>query len=81
MAYRAGRYMKFTLQGEKNKKTPLDEFFPVQVIQESAMCRPLPFNGSGDIQAALHADGLAVHPADKPGLQNGETVMYIPFQW
>jgi molybdopterin molybdotransferase len=65
------------LQGERMKKSTLDEFFPVQTIRESNTIAPLTFNGSGDIQAALHADGLGIHPAAFYRLNNGDHVEFI----
>lgn len=69
--------LQLPLQGVRTKKTNLDEFFPVQLVKESAVIRLVSFNGSGDIQAALFADGIAIHPQDKPVIENGSKLEYI----
>jgi molybdopterin molybdotransferase len=71
--------MQLTLQGERCKKSNLDEFFPVRVMAGSGRVQPLPINGSGDVQAALFADGLAVHPREVACLNNNDIVDYLPF--
>ena len=60
------------------KKSNLDEFFPVTVTSGPSAAIPLKFNTSGDITAALHADALALHPADKPELIKGDVVFCMP---
>jgi molybdopterin molybdotransferase len=55
----------FMLDGERTKKSELDEFFPVRFKESRKQLQPVPFNGSGDIQAALFADGIALHPFDR----------------
>jgi molybdopterin molybdotransferase len=69
--------MRLPMQGTRKKKTNLDEFFPVQVVKESAMLKLLTFNGSGDIQAALFAEGIGIHPAATPVIENGHAVDYL----
>ncbi len=59
------------------KKSNLDEFFPVTITSCPSVAVPLNFNTSGDITAALHADALALHPADKPELIKGDIVSCI----
>jgi molybdopterin molybdotransferase len=66
------------LQGERNKKTNLDEFFPVKIVPGAAAVQIVPFNGSGDIRAALFADGIARHPREKSVIKEGEAVEYFP---
>ena len=56
---------RFFLQGERNKKSKLDEFFPVRCLNDSNAVQSLAFNGSGDIRAALFAEGLALHAGEK----------------
>ena len=65
------------LQQGRMKKTQLDEFFPVKLVPGAAAVSIVPFNGSGDIRAALFADGLARHPLEKSTINPGETVDYI----
>lgn len=69
--------LPMSLQGERTKKNPLDEFFPVKIISGTASVEAVPFNGSGDIRAALFADGIARHPRDKSVIHQGEAVEYI----
>jgi molybdopterin molybdotransferase len=71
-------WMQLTLQGERCKKSSLDEFFPVGIVAGSGKVKPLPVNGSGDVQAALFADGLAIHPHTTACLNNNDIVDYLP---
>ncbi len=66
-----------TLKHERAKKNLLDEFFPVKIIDGSTSVEAVPFSGSGDIRAALFADGIARHPREKAMINAGETVEYI----
>src|SRR5690606_31845687 len=66
------------LKGERSKKTNLDEFFPVKIIPGTAEVEIVPFNGSGDIRAALFADGIAKHPREKATISAGDTVGFLP---
>lgn len=52
-----------TFVGERKKKSSLDEFFPVEWVEESLAVRAVPYKGSGDVIASLHATALAWHPA------------------
>lgn len=70
--------LTLALEQERTKKNPLDEFFPVQLVNGSASVKGVPFNSSGDIRTALFADGLARHHRDKPVIQKGELVEYLP---
>ncbi|UEG50112.1 molybdopterin molybdotransferase MoeA [Ferruginibacter lapsinanis] len=63
--------------GTRNKKSVLDEFFPVQIIGSPLALVPMQFNGSGDITAALLADAIAQHPADKLVLMSGDLLNYV----
>lgn len=67
------------LQQQRSKKNNLDEFFPVKIIPGENAVETVPFNSSGDIRAALFADGIARHPKEKAVVQAGELVEYIPF--
>ena len=70
----AAKQLSFQLDKERIKKSNLDEFFPVQVQKGTSFVTPLVFNGSGDIQAALFADGIAVHPSTVMQLEKGSMV-------
>lgn len=69
--------LTLALQEERRKKSSLDEFFPVKLVDGSASVKMVPFNGSGDIRTALFADGLARHHRDKAVINAGELVEYI----
>lgn len=60
--------------GNRIKKTNLDEFFPVSIAGNPAAAMPVGFNTSGDITAVMHADALAMQPIEKPELKNGDVV-------
>ncbi|MEO5995407.1 MAG: molybdopterin molybdotransferase MoeA [Chitinophagaceae bacterium] len=49
--------------GHRSKKSDVDEFFPVSLQESPFGALPVSFNGSGDILAALFADGIAEHPS------------------
>lgn len=66
------------LQGERSKKTNLDEFFPVKIVPGAGAVQIVPFNGSGDIRAALFADGFARHHREKSIIKEGEPVEFLP---
>jgi molybdopterin molybdotransferase len=70
--------MSMTLKDSRTKKTNLDEFFPVKIIPGTSTVEVVPFNGSGDIRAALFADGIARHEREKSSINAGEQVAFLP---
>lgn len=58
----------------KKKKTSFDEYFPCRIEGSSLM--PVSFNGSGDLFSIRHAQGIALHAADKEALKEGDTVPF-----
>lgn len=62
------------------KKSNLDEFFPVAIRNFPLSALPLSFNGSGDILAALQADGIAHHPAAVDVLSSEAPVLVRMFK-
>ena len=66
------------LKGARLKKSQLDEFFPVDIVGTPSHYKTVPFNGSGDITAALQARGLARHPAALPQLSEGTILNAYP---
>ncbi len=67
------------LGSEKKKRTPLDEFFPVQVHGAPAKADAVAFNGSGDIRLGKQANALALHPAESAALPAGAEVLCYSF--
>lgn len=65
------------LHGVRTKKGTLDEFFPVKLIKSVNAIEPVTFNGSGDIQAALYADGIGFHPAEKDKIETGDSIQWL----
>lgn len=57
--------------GNRQKRSGLDEFFPVKFSNDGFTVEPLPYRGSGDIIAALYADALVWHPAAESTLNDG----------
>lgn len=57
--------------GERTKKSSLDEFFPVEWMEDSLAVRAVPYRGSGDVIASLQTAALAWHPAATEKLQDG----------
>lgn len=66
--------MELPLNGVRNKKSTLDEFFPAKICGSPSTLVPVQFNGSGDITAAMQADVIAQHTADKADLIKGDLV-------
>lgn len=66
--------MKF--QGERKKRSGLDEFFPSKL--KATGIETAPWNGSGDILAGL-CDGFALHPAESAELRDGDLVRFFPW--
>lgn len=66
------------LKGTRAKKSQLDEFFPVNIVGIPSHYQTVPFNGSGDITAALHARAIARHPAEVPELSEGTILNAYP---
>ena len=63
--------LSLPFKGTRTKKNELDEFFPVSISGHPSNCEIIPFNGSGDITAAIAADGFARHPSEMPSISNG----------
>ena len=63
--------LSLPLKGTRSKKSQLDEFFPVNIVGIPSYYETVPFNGSGDITAALHARAIARHPAAVAELSEG----------
>lgn len=72
------RFQTLPLLANRIKKHPLTEFFPV-VLNGSGGLALLPFNGSGDITACIHAGGLAMQAADSTELQENAGINFYPF--
>ena len=70
--------LSLPLKGTRSKKSPLDEFFPVKISGSPSYFEIIPFNGSGDITAALYADAIARHPCAISELSNGDTIEAYP---
>ncbi|HEX9512823.1 MAG TPA: molybdopterin molybdotransferase MoeA [Puia sp.] len=68
--------MGLPLDSGRKKKTPLDEFFPVQFIGSPARLQTIDINGSGDSRLGLYANALALHPADSGDLPEGTNTLY-----
>lgn len=75
----AGRtFQTIPLSENRTKKHVLTEFFPAG-LNGSGGINLLPFNGSGDVTACIHAGGLAMQPADSKELQKNELITFYPF--
>ncbi len=69
--------IELPFNGVRSKKSILDEFFPAKIIVSPSALVPIKFNSSGDITAAMFADAIVQHPADKLELMNGDLVNCI----
>ncbi|MBL8020327.1 MAG: molybdopterin molybdotransferase MoeA [Leptospirales bacterium] len=63
-------------QGERKKRSGLDEFFPSKL--NATGIETAPWNGSGDILAGL-CEGFALHPAESAELRDGDLVRFFPW--
>jgi molybdopterin molybdotransferase len=68
------KMLQLPFNGNRIKKTNLDEFFPVMLSGEPTMINPITFNTSGDITAVTMADALAMQPVDKMEIKENELV-------
>lgn len=70
------------LLSRKNKKTKFDEFFPCQLISKNnySGLLPLGFNGSGDITATRHSDGIALHPSGEESIDVQTPLAFLPWK-
>lgn len=76
--YEARPQQRLPILQNKTKKHPLTEFFPVGT-DHSGGINSVPFNGSGDVTAAIHAQGLAMQPADSTQLNKDDLITFYPF--
>lgn len=65
------------LNGQRVKKVSFDEFFPARISGKPAMLEIMQINGSGDIRLGLHADVIALQPADKTVIENKTELEYL----
>jgi molybdopterin molybdotransferase len=70
--------LELPLQGLRSKKNSLDEFFPVRISGAPSGVQIIPFNGSGDITAAVNAHAIARHPAQLPDISEGSVITCYP---
>lgn len=78
-----GLSVALPLADGRRKKDALENFFPVKVettVNSISTLAQLPFNGSGDIRAALFSDGIARHPATVAELAGGSVVDFYPWR-
>jgi len=72
------RFQTLPLLAKRTKKHPLTEFFPADLNGFGGL-NLSPFNGSGDVTACIHANGLAMQPAASQELQKNERINFYPF--
>jgi molybdopterin molybdotransferase len=63
----------------RQKRSPLDEFFPVHLHGSPARLTSVSLNGSGDIRLGMQANALALHPAAEDRLPEGAIVSCYSF--
>ncbi|MFO1472656.1 MAG: molybdopterin molybdotransferase MoeA [Turneriella sp.] len=71
------------LAESRRKKDSLENLFPVKIKTNTnslPALAQLPFNGSGDVRAALFSDGIAAHPAGQAELAAGSIVDFYPWR-
>ncbi|TKC61441.1 molybdopterin molybdotransferase MoeA [Pedobacter hiemivivus] len=71
-------FQTIPLLENRTKKHPLTEFFPVS-IGHSGGLGLLSYNGSGDVTAAINANGLAMQPAASAQLHENDAINFYPF--
>ena len=70
--------LSLPLRGARLKKSQLDEFFPVSINGSPSHLEVIPFNGSGDITAAIDAAAIARHPSAIAELSEGTILDAYP---
>ncbi|MBE8720348.1 molybdopterin molybdotransferase MoeA [Sphingobacterium pedocola] len=68
---------KLPVLDSRRKKGELTEFFPVKIHPNGGLCM-LEYNGSGDITAALGADGFAIHPHEMAEIAQHSWTYFYP---
>jgi len=68
-----------TFRDSRVKKGSLDEFFPV--AWSPTGLKKASWNGSGDITAGVHSDGVVLHRAMGTDLKDGDSVEFYPWSW
>lgn len=74
-------FLQMPLAATKEKNVGLDEFFPAKLQASPLGLLPLNFKTSGDITAALLANGIALHPSNLHTLEANTVVNYLPFNY
>jgi molybdopterin molybdotransferase len=69
---------KLPILESRSKKSNLTEFFPVKIHPSDGGLCMLTYNGSGDITAALGADGIAIHPHDIAEIVQQSCIYFYP---
>lgn len=70
--------IKLPFSGNRTKKGTLQEYFPVKINSDSTLAT-VKSNGSGDIKATLFSDGIAMHPAEKTQISQGDLLEFYPW--
>nr|WP_242689090.1 molybdopterin-binding protein [Pedobacter sp. SYSU D00535] len=65
-------------EGQRKRKSNLDEFFPAKIKGFPSRLTPTEINGSGDIRLGIGAEALACHSKKHPELESGMLVEYYP---
>jgi molybdopterin molybdotransferase len=71
-------HLSLPFKGYRIKKSQLDEFFPVKISNSPARFELIPFNGSGDVTAAVYADAIARHSVMTDELSDGTILDAYP---
>jgi molybdopterin molybdotransferase len=71
------KLLHLPFNGNRVKKTNLDEFFPVKISENPTVASPVGFNTSGDITAVMGADALAMQPVDQIEIKESEIISCI----
>ena len=71
--------LSLPLYGTRVKISTLDEFFPVKISGNPSGLELIQFNGSGDITAAISADGIAQHLNQTKELLFGTIIPFYSF--
>ena len=80
----AASALRLPLSAERRKKDQLENYFPVSIQAANgdgpSALSAIPFNGSGDVRAALFSDGIARHAADAATIAAGSIVDFFPWR-
>jgi molybdopterin molybdotransferase len=72
----------FPLHLSRKRQSRFDEYFPAVLCEvDNRVCvNTVPYNGSGDVRATAHSDGIALHPVSSERLEQQDHILFYPWR-